>query len=191
MRQISLCIAILTAALPALASGGSEAAPSPFSGDLGNVIWTLVIFGALIWVLGKFAWGPILDGLQSRESFIRDSLGQAKQQRDEAKALLEEYEEKLAAARVETEAILDEARRDADALRRREEERAAEEADKLVERARREIEIAKETAVKDLYSRATRLSTAAASRVLGRELNPADHERLVAESIAAIELMEN
>ena len=155
------------------------------------MIWTLVIFLALVWVLGKFAWGPMLAGLQSREAFIRDSLEQAKLQRDEAKALLQEYEQKLASARTETEAILDEARRDADALRRREEERASEEADKLVERARREIEIAKETAVKDFYSRATRLTTDAASRVLGRELNPADHERLIAESIAAIEQMEN
>lgn len=194
MRKISLTLACLITALPLLAAapeaeGGHG--PSPFAGDVGNAIWTLVIFGVLLWVLGKFAWGPILDGLQGREAFIRDSLEQAKQQRDEAKELLAEYEEKLAAARSETEAILDEARRDASALRRREEARAAEEAEKMIARAKREIEIAKDTAVKDLYSKAARLSTDAASRIIGRELSAADHERLIAESINAIDQMEN
>ena len=57
----------------------------------------------------------------------------------------------------------------------------------MLERARREIGIAKETAVQELYQQATRLSVAAASRILDREIGPKDHERLIAESIAAIE----
>ncbi|MCB1034386.1 MAG: F0F1 ATP synthase subunit B [Acidobacteria bacterium] len=192
MRTITLSLALLASAAPALASGGGgEGSPSLFAGDVGNLIWTLVIFLVVLWVLGKFAWGPILEGLQGREKFISDSLEQAKQQRDEAAALLEQYEEKLAAARSETEAILDEARRDADAVRKREEERAKEEADKLLARARREIEIATETAVKELYTRAAKLSTVGASRILEREISAADHERLIEESIAAIEQMEN
>lgn len=194
MRIISLiwgAVGTVALSLPALASSGGEGAASPFAGDLGNVIWTLVIFLAVLWVLGKYAWGPILEGLQGREKFIVDSLDKAKQHRDEAAALLKEYEEKLATARAETEAILDEARRDAGVLRTREEERAKEEADKLLIRARREIEIASETAVKELYSQAARLATEGASRILERELKPADHERLIRESIAAIEQMEN
>lgn len=191
MRIISLAVGAVALSLPALAAGGEEGAASPFAGDLGNVIWTLIIFLAVLWVLGKYAWGPILEGLQGREKFIVDSLDKAKQHRDEATALLKQYEEKLAAARTETEAILDEARRDASALRAREEERAKEEADKLLARARREIEIARETAVKELYSRAAKLSTEGASRILERELDPADHDRLIRESIAAIEQMEN
>jgi F-type H+-transporting ATPase subunit b len=193
MRKLNLIGVALAYGFEAFASGAEagHGSPSPFAGDVGNVIWTLVIFGALLWVLGKFAWGPILNGLQSRETFIRDSLEQARDQRDEAKTLLAEYEKKLEAARGETEEILAEARRDADAVRLREETRAKEEAEKLLARARREIEIAKDTAVKDLYAQAARLSTAAASKILARELNPADHERLIAESIDAIGELEN
>lgn len=162
-----------------------------FAGDLGNVIWTVVIFVLVLVILGKFAWTPLLEGLQSREQFIREALAEAKTQRDEAEQRLAEYEAKLAAAREEVDAILDEARRDAEALRQREEERAREEAEKTIARARREIEIASETAVKDLYSRATRLATAAATAVLRREIRAEDHERLVAESIAALDRMES
>jgi F-type H+-transporting ATPase subunit b len=161
-----------------------------FAGDVGNAIWTVVIFVLALAVLGKFAWTPILKGLQGREQFIRDALAAAKTQRDEAEARLAEYEAKLAAARDEVDAIMDEARRDAEAVRLREEERAREEAEKTIARARREIEIAADTAVKDLYARAARLATAAAGAVLRREIRPEDHERLVAESIAALDRLE-
>ncbi len=191
MRIISLAGAALALSLPALASGEGEGTVSPFAGDLGNVIWTLVIFLVVLWVLGKYAWGPILEGLQRRERFIEDSLDQAKQQRDEANALLREHQEKLAAAREETEAILEEARRDSDALRAREEERAKDEAEKLLDRARKEIEIARDTAVRELFSKATQLATDGASRILERELDAADHDRLIQDSIASIEQMEN
>lgn len=161
-----------------------------FAGDVGNAIWTVVIFVLALAVLGRFAWTPILNGLQGREQFIRNALAEAKNQRDEAEVRLREYEAKLAAARDEVDAIMDEARRDAEAVRLREEERAREEAEKTIARARREIEIAADTAVKDLYARAARLATAAAGAVLRREIRPEDHERLVAESIAALDRLE-
>jgi F-type H+-transporting ATPase subunit b len=138
-------------------------------------------------VLGKYAWGPVLSGLQGRERFIRESLESAKRNRDESVAKLAEYEARLAGARDEVDAIMAEARRDAEALRQREEQRARTEAETLLDRARREIEIAKDTAVKELYQRATVLATDAASRIIRRELRPEDNERLVAESVAALE----
>lgn len=172
------------------AAGHGGGASNLFAGDLGNAVWTLVIFIALLWVLGRYAWDPILRGLQGREQFIRSALEEAKRDRDEAKGRLAEYEAKLASARAEVDAILDEARRDADQLRQREEQRARGEAEQIIARARREIEVATETAVKDLYSRASRLATAAAGRILKREVKPEDHERLIAESIEAIDRMD-
>ena len=64
--------------LPIARAFGAEDAEHPtlFTGDLGNIIWSLLTFGAVIFVLGKFAWGPILRALQKREDFIRDSLEQ-------------------------------------------------------------------------------------------------------------------
>lgn len=169
------------------AHGGGEG--GLFAGDVGNAIWTILIFLLVLVVLGRFAWTPILQGLQDREAFIRDALAEAKQQRDDAEARMREYEAKLAAAREEVDGIMDEARRDADVLRQREEARAKEEADKIIARARREIEVASDAAVKDLYARATQLATAAAAAVLRREIRAEDHERLVAESIASLDRM--
>ena len=55
-------------------------------------------FLLVIFVLGKFAWGPLLSGLQQREEFIRRSLQEAKDDREAAEARLQEYEEKLSGA---------------------------------------------------------------------------------------------
>ncbi len=155
-----------------------------FTGDLGNVIWTLVVFGLVVFVLGKFAWGPILEGLQQRENFISDSLEQARQDRDSAKEQLAKYEARLNDARAEATSIVEEGRRDAEVLRQRVEQEAREEAEKSVARAKREIDIARETAVSELYTLSGTLATSLASRIVGRELKPEDHERLISDSIA-------
>lgn len=181
---VSLVLAVL-AAIPALAQEAEHGggAPSPFAGDIGNALWTLVIFGLVVIVLGKFAWGPILNTLQAREMFIREALETAKRDRDEAELRLKEYEDRLAQARAEASGIVDEGRRDAVAVKHRIEEDARSEADKMVERAKREIQIATETATKELYQLSTRLATEMAGKVIGRELTPQDHERLIAESL--------
>jgi len=181
-RIASVALAAASAALPAWAAEGGEPG-GVFAGDVGNALWTLVIFGAVVFVLGKFAWKPILSGLQAREQFIRTSLEEARRDRAEAEARLKQYEERLNSARSEATAIVEEARRDADAVKRRIEEEANAEAGRIVERAKREIGIAKETAVKELYSLSARLTTDVASRILAREITAHDHERLIRESI--------
>ena len=172
------------AAAPAFAAEAEgHATGGPFEGNIGVALWTLVIFAVVIFVLGRFAWGPILGGLQAREKFIRESLESAKRDREAAEARLKEYTDKLVAARGEATAIVDEGRRDADEVKRRIEAEARNEANLLIERARREIDIAKETAVKELYILAARLTTQAASKVLRREIQPSDHERLIRDAM--------
>ena len=129
--------------------------------------------------------------LQEREKFIRESLEQAKTDREAAETRLAEYSEKLDEARAEAHEIVREGRRDAEAVRRRVEDEAKEEADKMLVRAKREIEIAKQTAVRELYSVSASLATRAASKIVGQELKPEDHERLIEESIAELEKMDS
>ena len=81
-------------AFPALAAEGGEPG-GVFAGDIGNALWTLVIFGGVVFVLGKFAWKPILKGLQDREAFIRTSLEEARSDREQAEARLREYTDQL------------------------------------------------------------------------------------------------
>jgi F-type H+-transporting ATPase subunit b len=174
---LSLALAAPAFAAEAAEGGHGGDASNPFAGDIGNALWTLVVFLAVVIVLGKFAWGPILGALQKREDFIRQSLEQAKREREEAELRLKEYVDKLNTARSEATAIVDEGRRDAEATKRRIE------AEKIIARGKREIEIATETAVHQIYSLAARLSTDAAAKILGREITSQDHERLIAQSI--------
>lgn len=188
MKRSNLLPATLAAlaAAPALAAEGAEPG-GVFAGDVGNVLWTLVIFGLVVFVLGRFAWKPILHGLTQREQFIRGALEQASKDREEAEARLREYTEKLTAARAEATGIVEEARRDADSVRRQIEEQAGEEAGRIVERSRREIALATEAAKKELYTVSAALAVDIAGKLLAREVRPADHERLIRESLDEIE----
>ncbi len=185
IERALISLVSLALAAPAFAAeaehGGS--ANNPFAGDFGNALWTLVIFGLVLVVLGKFAWGPILNTLQARETFIREALETAKRDRDESELRRKEYEDRLAQARAEATAIVDEGRRDAVAVKQRIEEDAKHESDKMIERAKREIQIATETATKELYQLSTRLATDMAGKVIGRELTAQDHDRLIAEAL--------
>lgn len=187
IKRTLIALAALALAVPALAAEAEHEAPSLFAGDLGNSFWTLLIFVLVLVVLGKYAWGPILNALQTRENFIREALEKAKRDREEAEARLRDYEARLAAARSEASAIVDEGRRDAEVVKRRIEEEAKRQADLTIERAKREIQIATDTATKELYQLSARLATEMAARVISRELTMQDHERLIADGIDGID----
>lgn len=184
MRRVWLNSAVaglMFSGLARASEGGGEV--NLFAGDLGNAIWTLVIFILVIVVLGKFAWGPLLSALQQREQFIRSSLQEAKDDREAAEARLQEYELRLQEAAAEATKIVEQGRQDADRAKVRIEETARTEADKLVDRAKREIDLARQAAIKDLYATSAGLATDIAGKVLKRELSPRDHERLIQDSI--------
>ncbi len=181
MKSFSWALVGLLIAFPALAAEGGGGG-NIFAGDLGNMIWTLVIFVLVLLVLGKFAWGPILEGLQGRENFIRESLAEAKADREAAEERLREYEAKLAEARAEATAIVDEGRRDAEVVKQSIETDARDEAQKTVERALREIELAKANAIEEVYGVASGMAVDLASHVIRKELTPEDHARLINEA---------
>lgn len=185
-----LCLIVTCVALPALAAGGGEGESNIFAGDLGNVLWTLLTFGLVVIVLGKFVWGPLTQTLKEREDFIHDRLESVKKNSDAAAAKLTELEQRMVEARAEATAIVEEGRRDAEVLAERMKQSAQEEADKMVVRARREIELARATALKELYEVSGRLATDIAGRIVARELKPEDHDRLMKDAITEIGQLE-
>src|SRR5262247_3955755 len=118
-----------------------EVSLSPFAGNVGNAVWTLLIFVIVVLLLGKFAWGPVLSLLQQREEFIHKSLSDAKRDRDEAEARLKEYGTKLQSAQREAVAVVEEARRDSERLREELRERARAEADTIIKNAERQVQL--------------------------------------------------
>jgi len=191
IRLLSGGGAILIGSVPALAAGEhGGGASNPFAGDFGTALWTFIIFGLVVLVLGKFVWPPILRALQQREDYIYQSLEQAKQEREAAEATHREYAEKLQAAKAEATAIVEEGRRDAEVLRGKIEEQAKANADAALERAKREIALATDNAVKELYTLSATLATEVAGRVIEKEIDAGTHERLIADSIEEIARLE-
>lgn len=159
---------------------GEEAGGSSlFSVDLGLSLWTVVIFAGLLFILWKFAWGPILDAVNAREESIRGDLEKAAREREEAERLLAEHKKQLAEAHRKAQEILAESRQHGDELRREMEEKAREEGQRIMEGARREIERQKERALDEIRTQSVDLAMAAASKLMKERLDGEADRKLV------------
>ena len=157
--------------------------PELLSWDFGTAIWSIVIFVILLVILRAAAWKPILAGLQQRERFITDSLEGARREREETKKMLAEHAAKMDAARAEAAAIVEESRRDAEAVKRQIHDDATKEAQDIATRARRDIQLARDAAISELYDRTLDLATNVAGKIVHKQLTPADHKALLDESM--------
>lgn len=163
---------------------GVNKEPQEWKADL--AIYTFLVFLLLLAILTKFAWKPINEALEARENRIAEHIAAAERQNAEAKAMLAEYEKKLAAAQDQVRAILDEARKDADHAQQEILAKARVEAQAEMERAKREIDTAKGQALKELAEKSTDLAIGLAGRIVGKELQQVDHARLVQEAVAGL-----
>jgi F-type H+-transporting ATPase subunit b len=183
---------LLTVAMIALAAAPLYAAEegatlSPFAGNVGNALWTLIIFVIVVVVLGKFAWGPVLSLLQEREQFIHKSLSDAKRDREEAEARLRDYASKLQSAQAEAVGIIDAARKDAERLREELRTKARTEADTMIRNAERQIELQTSRALQQIRQEAVDLSVNIASKLLQRNITKEDNEKLIADALKQME----
>ncbi len=163
------------------------ASGSLFSVDLGLSLWTVVIFGGLLFILWKFAWGPILDAVNAREETIRDDLEQAAREREEAERLLAEHKKQLAETHRKAQEILAEARQHGDELRREMEEKAREEGQRIMEGARREIEREKDRAMDEIRTESVDLALAAASKLLNERMDQKKDRELVRDYLDGLD----
>jgi F-type H+-transporting ATPase subunit b len=149
--------------------------------DLG--IYTLIVFVLLLVILGKFAWGPMMRGLDAREAALRKTHDDAEAARAESQRNLAEIQARLASAADEVRAMLDEARRDAQVVKDQLKADAAGEIQAERDRIRREIEMARDQALQDIYQQAVQLAALVSTKAVKRELTPADHTRLLDEAL--------
>ncbi len=162
-----------------------------FSGNLGNMIWTTIVFLIVVYVLGRYAWRPLTTALNEREQQIRGALEQARAEREQAEKVLAQYRAQIDQARREATAIVEEGRRDAEETRRRLQATAQKEADETLARAKREIQLASDAAIKELYDRTAELAVQVASGVIRKTLSPEDHRGLVTESLERMKAPRN
>jgi F-type H+-transporting ATPase subunit b len=165
-------------------AGHADDAKTPIlSFDFGSAFWNLVIFVGVLAVLSIFVWPNVLGGLQSREDKIREDLESAERANAEAQAILAGYQSKIDEAAVLTQAMLAEARRDAEANGQKIIDQAKAEAVAQRERAVAEIENAKKVAMADIAAQTSGMAMQVARGVIGRELSADDHADLIAQAM--------
>lgn len=161
----------------------AEPDPGMYFGDLGQAIATVLVFLGLFLLLRKYAWGPILAQLRKREQTVSDTLTQAQQRQEKAEQTLADYRGQLDRIGEEAKAILSQTRREASAAREHLLAQAREEAHAFADTQRRDIEGAKQDALRELYKTTAELATEMAAQVLRRDLTAEDHRRLLGETL--------
>ena len=154
--------------------------------ELGTILWTLVTFVILFILLKRFAWGPLLQMLDEREKSVRDSLEAAERARAEADETLRRNQEILAGARRETQALLEQGRKESETMRAELLAQARQEAQGLVEQGKRQIQFEQKQAFDSLRRQVADLAIGAAERLIHSELDDAKHRELVADYVKSL-----
>ena len=158
--------------------------PAWFQKDL--AVWSFVVFLTLLALLTKFAWKPIMEGLEKREEGIARQIAETKSANEEAKRMLASYERRLAEASEEVRGMLDEARRDAESTKQAIVAEARKASEDERNRAKHEIQLAKDDALSQIAEKAGHLAVEVAGKFLRDKLGADDQARLVRESVATL-----
>jgi F-type H+-transporting ATPase subunit b len=151
------------------------------------MIWTIVCFLIALFVLKRYAFGPIQQTIDQRRERIRQSLEEADHAREEARELLEEHRKLLAGARKDADEILGEARRIAEANERRMREELEADRQRRLEETRKQIEAETRRALEQIRLEVVDLSLLAATKVTRKSLDDADHRRLIEEAVGELD----
>ena len=137
-------------------------------------------FALLIWVLGKYAWKPIMKGLKEREESIDEALNEANKAREEMKEMQFSNEQLLKEAKEERDGILRDARKVKESIIEEAREKANEEANRIVENAKEAIEYEKMAALTEMKNQLAQLSIEIAEKIIKEELAAKDkHKALI------------
>ena len=153
----------------------------------GLMIWTIVCFLVTLFVLKRYAFGPVQTMIDERRERIRQSLEEADHAREEARELLEEHRKLLAGARSDADEILGEARRIAEANERRMREELEADRQRRLEETRKQIEAETRRALEQIRLEVVDLSLLAATKVTRKSLDDADHKRLIEEAVGELD----
>jgi F-type H+-transporting ATPase subunit b len=169
---------ILNLAFLAFSEGGEH------SGTLldinpGLIFWVTLTFIILLFVLKKMAWGPILNSLNERENFIKESLEKAEKAQTEAEKLLEENKANLAKAEEEAQKIIEQGREYSEKLKAQMLEESRAEAKKMIDEATAEIERKNQEAFSKLKNEVADIAVSAAEKIIRANLDKEKQTKLI------------
>jgi F-type H+-transporting ATPase subunit b len=162
--------------------------PIPPSHDtIVSAIWVIVIFVIMLVILIPTAWKNVLAGLKKREQRIRTDIAEAEAARAKADATLKEYNAKLAAAEDRIRDMLSQATADGEKLATSIRMKAQQESEEIKERANKDIEAARDAALREIYEKTADLATSVAEKIIRRNLNASDQQDLVRQSLEQLQ----
>ena len=153
----------------------------------GLMIWTIVCFLIALFVLKRFAFGPVQKMIDDRRDRIAKAIDEADNARAEARVLLEQHRALIGQAKSESAEILSDARKVADAQLARVREEAEADRQRRLEETRKQIEAETVRALDQIRGEVADLTVEATQRVVGKVLNAADQRRLIDEAIEGLD----
>ncbi len=159
--------------------------------DPGLFIWTILTFLVLLYLLARFAWGPLLKALEERQETIRKSLDDADQATQELARVQQESARIIAEARGEAQSIVAKSRAAAETVREDVKQKAKAEADALVRGAQRQIQLETARAIQQIRHEVVDLSLAVASKLIKKNLTQEDNDALIQDSLTQIDASRN
>jgi len=153
----------------------------------GLMFWTIVAFFLALWVLKKYAFGPIQEALDKRREVVNSAIENADRVRSEAEQLLVEYKEQLALARAEADSIVARARTAGDEMTKRvKDEGEAQRQEQLVQ-TQTQIRAEVDKAMGDLRSAVAEMTVAASEKVLRGSIDAKQHQSLIEQAVAELD----
>lgn len=171
--------------------GGGHGVSLPMNWQADLALFSLITFVVYVAVLKAGAWGPLQAGLNERERGIKQNIADAEANRLKSEAMLRDYDLKLSKVHDEVREILAEAKKDAEHTKSDIVATAQREAEATKQRAIAEIERSRDQALSELFDFVSNNVVMATEQVIGRSLTGQDQERLVAESLAQLNVRRN
>jgi F-type H+-transporting ATPase subunit b len=150
---------------------------------VGLIFWTTITFLLLVFILGKYAWKPILGAIKSREESISKALASAESALKDMRELKSANEVILNQARAERDNLLKEARETKDSIIAEAKQKAQGEADRILSTAREQITIEKNAAVAELKKQVAVLSIEIAEKILKSELSNDEKQKTLMNNL--------
>ena len=172
---------VVAALILAQEAGGEST--NPILPARNELIVGIFAFAVLFFVMWRVALPRANQALEERTRNIQGKLEHAEQERQRAEELLRQYRERLASAGEEAQRIIDEARANADRLRKDLMNKAEQEAERVINQGREAIRAERDRAVRELRTEVGTLAVELATRVVGDSLDRERQHRLIDQYI--------
>lgn len=150
---------------------------------IGLIFWMLVSFSLVMYILAKYAWGPIMKGIHQREDTIEKALEAANEAKKEMLQLKAGNEQLLRDAKDERDALLRDARKVRESILDEARAKAAEESARILENARENIQFEKMAAINELKNQIASISIEIAEKLIGKELENKQQQQQLTEKL--------